>query len=132
MDQPERWVLGRPGEPGVSDRSPVNQVLAGRREVLTQSGRAYCVIAAGGLAHLGMRHRDKAPPMDFSFHRCMRFDLAMLKPVEGRQPEEFANSIRKEQDQRRLSGFSLIYSLLRVIEAESGQVLRDDRGITLL
>jgi len=36
----------------------------------------------------------------------------------------------KEQDQRRISGFSPIYSLLRLIEAETGQVLRYDRGIT--
>jgi hypothetical protein len=36
--------------------------LTGLRAVLTQSGRAYCVIAAGELAHLGMRYGDKAPP----------------------------------------------------------------------
>ena len=111
-------------------RQLVDQFLTGLRAVLTQSGRAYCVIAAGDLAHLGMRYGDKAPPTDFSFHRCMQFDLEMLKPVEERQPEEFANYIRKEQDQRRISGFSPIYSLLRLIEAESGQVLRYDRGIT--
>ena len=111
-------------------RQSVDQFLTGLREVLIQSGRAYCVIAAGELAHLGMRYGDKAPPTDFSFHRCMQFDLEMLKPVEERQPEEFANYIRKEQDQRRISGFSPIYSLLRLIEAESGQVLRYDRGIT--
>jgi len=111
-------------------RQSVDQFLTGVREVLMQSGRAYCVIAAGELAHLGMRYGDKAPPTDFSFHRCMQFDLEMLKPVEERQPEEFANYIRKEQDQRRISGFSPIYSLLRLIESESGQVLRYDRGIT--
>jgi AmmeMemoRadiSam system protein B len=111
-------------------RQSVDQFLTGLRTELTQSGRAYCVIAAGDLAHLGMRYGDKAPPTDFSFHRCMQFDLEMLKPVEDRQPEEFANYIRKEQDQRRISGFSPIYSLLRLIEAESGQVLRYDRGIT--
>ena len=116
------------GDPTV--RQSVDQFLTWLREVLAQSDRAYCVIAAGELAHLGMRYGDKAPPTDFSFHRCMQFDLEMLKPVEERQPEEFANYIRKEQDQRRISGFSPIYSLLRLIEAESGQVLRYDRGIT--
>jgi MEMO1 family protein len=111
-------------------RQSVDQFLNRLREILEQSSRTYCVIAAGELAHLGMRYGDKAPPTDFSFHRCMQFDLEMLKPVEERQPEEFANYIRKEQDQRRISGFSPIYSLLRLIEAESGQVLRYDRGIT--
>src|SRR5262245_52585636 len=111
-------------------RQAVDEFLTELREILAQSGRAYCVIAAGELAHLGMRYGDKAPPTDFSFHRCMQFDLEMLKPVEERQPEEFANYIRREQDQRRISGFSPVYSLLRLIEAESGQVLRYDRGIT--
>jgi MEMO1 family protein len=111
-------------------RQSVDQFLGRLREILEQSARTYCVIAAGELAHLGMRYGDKAPPTDFSFHRCMQFDLEMLKPVEERQPEAFADYIRKEQDQRRISGFSPIYSLLRLIEAESGHVLRYDRGIT--
>ena len=44
--------------------------------------------------------------------------------------EEFAAYIQKEQDQRHISGFSSIYCLLRLIQAEKGQVLRYDRGIT--
>ena len=116
------------GDPTV--RQSVDEFLFGLREILMQAGRAYCVIAAGELAHLGMRYGDKAPPTDFSFHRCMQCDLEMFKPVEERQPEEFADYIRKEQDQRRISGFSPIYSLLRLIQAERGQVFRYDRGIT--
>jgi predicted class III extradiol MEMO1 family dioxygenase len=50
--------------------------------------------------------------------------------VEELKPDEFAAYIQKEQDQRRISGFSSIYSLLRLIQAEKGQVLRYDRGIT--
>jgi MEMO1 family protein len=111
-------------------RQSVEQFLTGLRRVLTESGREYCVIAGAELAHLGMRYGDSAPPTDFSFHRSMQFDLEMLKPVEELKPEEFAAYIQKENDQRRISGFSPIYSLLRLIQAEKGQVLRYDRGIT--
>jgi MEMO1 family protein len=111
-------------------RQSVEQFLTGLRRVLTESGRDYCVIAGAELAHLGMRYGDSAPPTDFSFHRSMQFDLEMLKPVEELKPEEFAAYIQKENDQRRISGFSPIYSLLRLIQAEKGQVLRYDRGIT--
>jgi AmmeMemoRadiSam system protein B len=111
-------------------RPSVESFLGGLRDILNGSGRDYCVIAAAELAHLGMRYGDKEPPTDFSFHRSMQHDLEMLKPVEERKPEEFANYIIKEIDQRRISGFAPIYSLLRLIEAESGQVLRYDRGIT--
>jgi len=99
-------------------------------DILKEDGRSCCVIAAGELAHLGMRYGDKEPPTDFSFHRSMQRDLEMLKPVEELKADEFANYIIKEQDQRRISGFAPIFSLLRLIEAEKGEVLRYDRGIT--
>lgn len=108
----------------------VDRFLSSLQDAIGASGRTVCVLAAGELAHLGMRYGDSAPPTDFSFHRTMQRDLEMLKPVEERKPEEFAQFIQKENDQRRISGFSPIYSLLRLIQAEKGQVLRYDRGIT--
>ena len=111
-------------------RSSVDRFLCALRETIDISGESVCVIAAGELAHLGMRYGDSAPPTDFSFHRSMQRDLEMLKQVEELKPEGFAQYIQKESDQRRISGFSPIYSLLRLIQAEKGQVLRYDRGIT--
>ena len=111
-------------------RASVDRFVAALREAIAASGKTVCVIAAGELAHLGMRYGDTAPPTDFSFHRSMQYDLEMLKFVEDLKPEEFAGYIQKEKDQRRISGFSPIYCLLRLIEAEKGQVLRYDRGIT--
>ncbi|HBR49594.1 MAG TPA: AmmeMemoRadiSam system protein B [Nitrospira sp.] len=108
----------------------VEQFLTALRDTMTESGKKVCVIAAGELAHLGLRYGDPAPPTDFSFHRSMQRDLEMLKHVEELKPAEFAAYIQREQDQRRIAGFSPIYSLLRVIQAEKGQVLRYDRGIT--
>lgn len=116
------------GDPSV--RAAVDRCITALREAIETSGRTVCIIAAGELAHLGMRYGDSAPPTDFSFHRSMQYDLEMLKFVEELKPEEFAGYIQKEQDQRRISGFSPIYSLLRLVQAEKGQVLRYDRGIT--
>ena len=111
-------------------RGSVDRFLSALREAIGGAGKTVCVIAAGELAHLGLRYGDSAPPTDFSFHRSMQRDLEMLKPVEELKPEAFAEFIQKENDQRRISGFSPIYSLLRLIQAEKGQVLRYDRGIT--
>ena len=113
-----------------SVRAPIDRFISALQEAITASGKAACVIATGELAHLGMRYGDSAPPTDFSFHRSMQYDLEMLKFVEELKPEEFARYIQKERDQRRISGFSPIYSLLRLIHADKGQVLRYDRGIT--
>jgi AmmeMemoRadiSam system protein B len=113
-----------------SVRASIDRFVAALHEAIAASGKTVCVIAAGELAHLGMRYGDSAPPTDFSFHRSMQYDLEMLKFVEDLKPEEFAGYIQKEKDQRRISGFSPIYCLLRLIHAEKGQVLRYDRGIT--
>lgn len=113
-----------------SVHATADRFLTALKEAMAASGKVVCVIAAGELAHLGMRYGDSAPPTDFSFHRSMQYDLEMLKFVEDLKAEEFAGYIQKEKDQRRISGFSPIYSLLRLIPAGKGQVLRYDRGIT--
>jgi MEMO1 family protein len=111
-------------------QNSVKRFLTALQDTLVATRKTVCVIAAGELAHLGMRYGDSAPPTDFSFHRSMQRDLEMLKQVEELKAEGFAQYIQKESDQRRISGFSPIYSLLRLIQAEKGQVLRYDRGIT--
>lgn len=116
------------GDPAVL--GSVERFITVLRDTIAAAGKTACVIAAGELAHLGLRYGDSAPPTDFSFHRSMQRDLEMLKQVEELHPEEFARYIQKENDQRRISGFSPIYSLLRLIQAEKGYVLRYDRGIT--
>lgn len=100
------------------------------KETLVDSGRDFCVIASAELAHIGMRYGDSKPPTDFSFHRCMQADLEMLKLAEELKPDEFARFIHEEQDARRITGFAAIYTLLKLIQADQGQVLRYDRGIT--
>jgi AmmeMemoRadiSam system protein B len=111
-------------------RTGIDRLVDFLRHAFAQAGAEPCLIASADLAHIGMRYGDAAPPTDFSFHRCMQQDLAMLKFVEELKPEEFASFIQKEGDSRRITGFSSIYTLLRLITAETGQVLRYDRGIT--
>jgi MEMO1 family protein len=100
------------------------------REAIAASAKEVCFIAGAELAHIGMRYGDAKPPTDFSFHKCMQADLAMLKHVEELDAEAFARFIQKEGDGRRISGFGAIYMLLRLMRAEKGQVLRYDRAIT--
>ncbi len=112
----------------------VDHFLTITKRAIQDSGQQVCVIGSANLAHIGIRYGDKTPPTDFSFHRCMQIDLEMLKKVEEADPEGFAEFILKEGDQRRILGFSVIFSLLKLLQRNSeplkGQVLRYDRGIT--
>ena len=110
----------------------VNQVegfVALLKDAIVASGQRVGLIASANLAHIGLRYGDNKAPTDFSFHRCMQTDLEMLKHVENVEAQGFAEFLLKEQDQRHVLGFSAIYLLLRLIEAEKGEVLRYDREI---
>lgn len=111
-------------------REQVATFLEALHGALSEAGRPACLIASAELAHIGMRYGDSSPPTDFSFHRCMQQDLAMLKHVEECDADAFARFVAKEGDSRRISGFATIYTLLKLIGQGKGQVLRYDRGIT--
>ena len=111
-------------------RERVETGLKALQDALAAEGRPACIIAGAELAHIGMRYGDASPPTDFSFHRCMQQDLTMLKHAEEIDADAFAQFIAKEDDNRRISGFAAIYTLLKLIGDGKGQVLRYDRGIT--
>ena len=107
----------------------IEQFVSLLKDAIAASGERVCLIASANLAHVGLRYGDNAAPTDFSFHRCMQTDLEMLKQVENVDAEGFVRFLVKEQDRRHVLGFSAIYLLLRLIEAEAGEVLRYDREI---
>jgi len=121
-------VLADPDDKPLFDH--IAKFLRLLKESMAETGQEVCVIAGANLAHIGLRYGDQKPPTDFSFHRCMQSDLEMLKKVEELNPEEFAQYILTEGDKRHILGFSAIFLLLKLIEAEKGEVLRYDRGIT--
>ena len=121
-------VLADPEDKSLFDQ--IDQFLRLLKEAIQATGQQVCVIASANLAHIGLRYGDQKPPTDFSFHRCMQADLEMLKKVEELKPEEFAQFILTEGDNRHIFGFSAIFLMLKLIEAEKGEVLRYDRGIT--
>ena len=120
-------VLADPHEKPLFEH--IDNFLRTLKEAIAATGQEVCVIAGGNLAHIGLRYGDQKPPTDFSFHRCMQTDLEMLKKVEELKPEEFAQFILTEGDKRHILGFSAIFLLLKLIQAEKGEVLRYDRGV---
>src|SRR5262249_23211483 len=84
------------------------------KDSLAGIDKPYCRRASAELAHIGMRYGVSNPPTDFSFHKCMQADMAMLKQVENLEADLFAQFILKEGDARRISGFAPIYTLLKL------------------
>ena len=97
----------------------IDQFLTITKRAIQASGQQVCLIGSADLAHIGIRYGDKTPPTDFSFHRCMQIDLEMLKKVEEVDPEGFAEFILKEGNQRRILGFSVIFTLMKLLQRDS-------------
>ncbi|RMH09898.1 MAG: AmmeMemoRadiSam system protein B [Nitrospirae bacterium] len=111
-------------------RDRVELFITSLQQAIQDLGQDVCIIASANLAHIGLRYGDRTAPTDFSFHRCMQKDLEMLKHVEQRDHEAFTTFLLAEQDKRHVWGFPALYLFLRLVQADTGEVLRYDRGIT--
>ena len=112
----------------VTQGEHIGQFVEAFRKTLAAYGKEVCFIVSGDLAHIGMRYGDIKPPTDFSFHKTMQADLAMLKHVEEGQADEFVRFIQKEDDARRIGILPPLYTMLKLLDNPKGTVLRYDRA----
>jgi len=111
----------------------IGQFLEAFRKTLAAFGKEVCFVVSGDLARIGMRYGDLKPPTDFSFHKTMQSDLAMLKHAENGDAEAFLQYIQKEDDARRIGLLPPLYTMLKLVgdpsgAAPKGSVLRYDRA----
>jgi MEMO1 family protein len=106
----------------------IGQFIEAFRNALAAFGKEVCFVVSGDLAHIGMRYGDLKPPTDFSFHKTMQADLAMLKHAENGDPEAFLQFIQKEDDARRIGLLPPLYTMLKLVGNTKGSVLRYDRA----
>ena len=109
------------------------QFIEAFRKALAVFGKEVCFVVSGDLAHIGMRYGDLKPPTDFSFHKTMQADLAMLKHAEDGDAEAFLQFIQKEDDARRIGLLPPLYTMLKLLgnptgSAPKGSMLRYDRA----
>lgn len=111
----------------------IGQFIEAFRKTLAAFGKEVCFVVSGDLAHIGMRYGDIKPPTDFSFHKTMQADLAMLKHAEEGKPDELLQFIQKEGDERRIGILPPLYTMLKLLgnpdgTTPKGTVLRYDRA----
>jgi MEMO1 family protein len=97
------------------------------KEIMLGSGRKVCFIAAADLAHIGLRFGDATPPDELELQRLKLEDEAKLKLVTQLDAEGFWECIARDLDSRRICGFPCIYTLLNILEAREGRLLKYDQ-----
>ena len=93
-------------------------------ETVAASGRRVAFIAGADLAHMGTRFGDPEPVSSAELDRIGREDRAMLTSVEAGDAAGFFESVRRDNDRRRICGLSPIYTLLRALGGTRGTLRR--------
>ena len=105
------------------DDPRVRAFLDALAETTAASRRKIAFIAGADLAHMGTRFGD-APVSPAELEIIGREDRAMLERVEAGDAEGFFESVRADNDRRRICGLSPIYTLLRALGGAPGRLRR--------
>jgi AmmeMemoRadiSam system protein B len=93
-------------------------------ETAAACGRRVTFIAGADLAHMGPRFGDPAPITEAELAVIDREDRQMLAAVEAGDADGFFDSVRCDNDRRRICGLSPIYTLLRALGGTPGRLRR--------
>jgi MEMO1 family protein len=106
------------------DDPRVPRFLEAMAETIAASGRRVALIAGADLAHMGPRFGDPEPITPVELEQIKRADGEMLETVAAGDPAAFFESVARDDDRRRICGFSPIYATLRILGGAAGEVKR--------
>ena len=106
------------------DDPRVPRFLEAVAETIAASGRRVALIAGADLAHMGPRFGDPVPISPTELEQIERDDGDMLETVAAGDPAAFFESVARDDDRRRICGFSPIYAILRILGGAAGEVKR--------
>jgi AmmeMemoRadiSam system protein B len=119
-------------EQGVSPAGlkPVRQFIEALKESVAQRGEEICYVVSADLAHVGLQFGDERGVGEYDLRILEEADREMLGHVERMDGEGFYSFISKERDRRNICGLPAIYTLLQVIEAGEGRLLKYGQAYT--
>ncbi|MHC4183374.1 MAG: AmmeMemoRadiSam system protein B [Planctomycetota bacterium] len=104
--------------------SQFEEFVSSLKETIKESKKKICIIASVDLAHVGTRFGDRELQDEAFLDRLSSDDTDMLKYAENLDAEGFHNSIQKDNNSRKICGYPAIYTMLNVIEASEGKLLK--------
>jgi len=79
---------------------------------------------------MGFQFGDREGIHEYDLRVLSQEDREMLGYAERMDGEGFFSSISREKDRRRICGLSPIYSMLKILEANGGRLLKYDQAFT--
>lgn len=110
--------------------SVVGCFLRALREAAEKETRQVCFIAGVDLAHVGQQFGDREPITDEFLRWVQTEDHDLLDRLLALDAPGFFNHIAKDQDRRRICGFSPLYSLIHLLDGVEGKHLKYGQAFT--
>jgi len=119
-------------EKGISpmELKPIRQFVEALQKAISSLGREVCYIASADLAHVGLQFGDREGMSEYGLRILSQQDQEMLEYAEKMDGEGFFSLIAAERDRRRICGLPAIYSMLKLLEAKEGKLLKYGQAFT--
>ncbi len=104
--------------------SQFEEFVSSLKETIKKSEKKICIIASVDLAHVGSRFGDTEIQDDVYLDKLRADDTNMLKYIENLDADGFYNSVQKDHNSRNICGYPAINTLLNVIDATEGKLLK--------
>jgi AmmeMemoRadiSam system protein B len=110
--------------------STIGSFLRALRELVDKENRRVCLIAGVDLAHVGRQFGDREPITDEFLQWVESEDERLIACLAKLDAPGFFNEIAKDQDKRRICGFSPLYSLIHLLDGSRGINLKYSQAFT--
>ncbi len=110
--------------------STVGTFLDALRESAEKETRRVCFIAGADLAHVGRQFGDREPVTDEFLKWVEAEDHRLIARLAALDAPGFFHEVAKDQDKRRICGFSPLYSLIHLLEGSRGRNLKYSQAFT--
>lgn len=108
----------------------VSSFLQRLRDLAEKESRRVCFVAGVDLAHVGRQFGDREPITDEFLKWVEAEDQSLVSRLAALDAPGFFNEIAKDQDRRRICGFSPLYSLIHLLSGAEGKHLKYSQAFT--
>ena len=108
----------------------VGTFLRTLREMADGDSRQVCFVAGVDLAHVGRQFGDTEPITDDFLKWVEAEDRQLVDRLATLDAPGFFNEIAKDQDKRKICGFSPLYSLIHLLDGARGNHLHYGQAFT--
>ena len=113
------------------ERTPtVGTFLGALKSLVENERRQVCLVAGVDLAHVGRQFGDVEPITKDFLKWVEAEDNRLVERLADRDAPGFFHEIAKDQDKRRICGFSPLYSLIHLLKDGKGQRLKYSQAFT--